>query len=82
MVWQSGRTEPIHEELETDFEPDTQEECSAAWLQNLPSKIPPTDPFWQPKYYPFNLYSLAKAEEKLNYMHKQPCDRRTCETGC
>jgi len=36
------------------------------------SKIPPTDPFWQPKYYPFNLYSQKKAEEKLNYMHKNP----------
>ena len=36
------------------------------------SKIPLADPFWQPKYYPFNLYSLKKAEEKLDYMHKNP----------
>ncbi len=36
------------------------------------SKIPPTDPFWQPKYYPLNLYSQKKAEEKLDYMHKNP----------
>jgi len=36
------------------------------------SSIPPEDPFWQPKYYPFNLYSATKAEEKLDYMHKNP----------
>lgn len=30
------------------------------------SKIPPADPFWQPKYYPFSLYSIKKAEEKLD----------------
>ncbi len=36
------------------------------------SKIPPADPFWQPKYYPFNLFSRKKAEEKLDYMHKNP----------
>ncbi|MCA9238744.1 MAG: transposase [Planctomycetales bacterium] len=36
------------------------------------SQIPHGDPFWQPKYYPFNLYSLKKAEEKLDYMHMNP----------
>jgi putative transposase len=36
------------------------------------SKIPPADPFWQPKYYLFNLYSQKKAEEKLDYMHNNP----------
>lgn len=36
------------------------------------SNIPPDDPFWQPKYYPFSLYSPRKAEEKLDYMHKNP----------
>ncbi len=36
------------------------------------SEIPPDDPFWQPKYYPFNLYSQQKAEEKLDYMHQNP----------
>jgi putative transposase len=29
-------------------------------------------PFWQPKYYPFNLYSEKKATEKLDYMHINP----------
>ena len=36
------------------------------------SKIPSAEPFWQPKYYPFNLYSPQKAEEKLDYIHKNP----------
>jgi len=36
------------------------------------SKFPFEDPFWQPKYYPFNLYSQKKAKEKLDYMHKNP----------
>jgi putative transposase len=36
------------------------------------AKIPPTDPFWQPKYYPFNLYNSGKAREKLDYMHWNP----------
>lgn len=34
--------------------------------------IPTTEPFWQPKYYPFNLYSDSKAREKLQYMHLNP----------
>lgn len=36
------------------------------------SAIPFEDPFWTPKYYPFNLYSTHKAEEKLEYMHNNP----------
>ena len=28
--------------------------------------------FWQPKYYPFELYSSRKAEEKVQYMHENP----------
>ncbi len=30
------------------------------------------DPFWQPRYYPFNRYSQKKAIEKLDYMHFSP----------
>lgn len=30
------------------------------------------DPVWQPKYYPFNLYSEEKVREKLTYMHENP----------
>ncbi len=31
-----------------------------------------TDPVWQPKYYPFNLYSREKTLERLQYMHENP----------
>ncbi|MCO6044090.1 transposase [Aeoliella sp. ICT_H6.2] len=34
--------------------------------------IPPADLLWQPRYHPFNVYSQKKAEEKLDYMHKNP----------
>jgi len=27
---------------------------------------------WQPKYYPFNVFTLKKALEKLEYMHNNP----------
>ena len=30
------------------------------------------DPFWQRKYYAFEIYSRAKLEEKLTYMHLNP----------
>jgi putative transposase len=35
-------------------------------------KIPAAEPFWQPKYYPFNLLTARKAREKLDYMHLNP----------
>jgi putative transposase len=28
--------------------------------------------FWQPKYFPFEIYSRKKLEEKLTYMHQNP----------
>ena len=30
------------------------------------------DRFWQAKYYPFEIYSRRKLEEKLRYMHENP----------
>jgi putative transposase len=30
------------------------------------------DRFWLPKYFPFEVYSLRKMEEKLRYMHENP----------
>jgi len=35
-------------------------------------KIDRGDPFWQAKYYAFNLYSEEKVREKLTYMHENP----------
>jgi putative transposase len=32
-------------------------------------------PFWQPRYYDFNVFSEGKRVEKLNYMHWNPMKR-------
>ncbi len=31
--------------------------------------------FWQPRFYDFNVYSHAKKNEKLDYMHANPVNR-------
>ena len=36
------------------------------------SKFPKTDPIWQVRFYSFEIYTTAKIEEKLNYMHMNP----------
>lgn len=35
----------------------------------------PQRPFWQPRYYDFNVYSEKKTVEKLRYMHRNPVAR-------
>jgi putative transposase len=35
--------------------------------------------FWQRRFYDFNVYSLGKLREKLNYMHANPVIRRLVE---
>ena len=46
------------------------------WLEDGKARyleaINPSDPYWQPKYYSFEIYSRAKIEEKLTYMHQNP----------
>ena len=32
-------------------------------------------PFWQPRYYDFNVYSERKRVEKIRYMHRNPVKR-------
>ena len=34
-----------------------------------------TEPFWQARYYDFNVWSEHKRIEKLNYMHLNPVKR-------
>jgi putative transposase len=41
-------------------------------LVHYAEKTGDDDPFWQAKYYPFNLYSEEKVREKLTYMHENP----------
>ncbi len=40
------------------------------------------DPVWQPKCYPFNLFSEKKALEKLAYMHSNPVRAGLVEHAC
>lgn len=41
-------------------------------LQNYAATIDLAEPVWQPRYYPFHVFSETKLEEKLNYMHNNP----------
>lgn len=34
-----------------------------------------TRPFWQPRYYDFNVWSERKRVEKLRYLHRNPVKR-------
>ena len=43
-------------------------EGNSAYFQN--SDVP--DSIWTPKYYSFEIYSVAKLTEKLEYMHQNP----------
>jgi putative transposase len=36
-------------------------------------------PFWQPRYYDFNVFSSAKTTEKLRYIHRNPVHRGLVE---
>ena len=37
------------------------------------------EPFWQERYYDFNVYSERKRTEKLRYMHRNPVNRGLVE---
>ena len=72
MCWKNGQRSPIHDHAQSS--------CGVRVLRgvaaNYAATFPPEDPFWQAKYYPFNLYSERKAREKLDYMHLNPV--RSC----
>jgi len=48
------------------------------YMKTLPAywaTIEETDPVWQARYYPFNVFSEKKLVEKLDYMHLNPVRR-------
>jgi len=49
--------------------------------QNVAHKVPhpPDTPFWQPRYYDFNVWSSEKRIEKLKYIHRNPVRRGLVE---
>jgi len=38
-------------------------------------RLPEGCPFWQPRYYDFNVWSESKRVEKLRYIHRNPVAR-------
>ena len=38
-------------------------------------RLPEGNPFWEPRYYDFNVWSEAKRVEKLRYIHRNPVRR-------
>ena len=59
------------------------EESLARILQALKisvSKHLPPKPFWQRRYYDFNVFTFGKQAEKLGYMHRNPVTRGLVET--
>lgn len=38
-------------------------------------RLPEGSPFWEPRYYDFNVWSEAKRAEKLRYIHRNPVRR-------
>jgi putative transposase len=45
------------------------------------SKRLPEKPFWQRRYYDFNVFSSGKQAEKLEYMHRNPVTRGLVEVA-
>jgi putative transposase len=45
--------------------------------QNTAHQLQPVEgaPFWEPRYYDFNVWSEAKRIEKLRYIHRNPVRR-------
>jgi putative transposase len=51
-------------------------------LREYAKAIDPKDPFWQAKYYTFNVFTEKKAIEKLAYMHCNPVRAGLVEQAC
>jgi putative transposase len=49
--------------------------------QNVAREMHPPEgtPFWEPRYYDFNVWSDAKRVEKLRYIHRNPVRRGLVE---
>lgn len=56
------------------------------FLQSLKQSVARTlalraaDPFWQARYYDFNVWSERKFREKLRYIHRNPVKRGLVKT--
>mgnify|MGYP001288036007 CR=1 FL=1 len=49
--------------------------CPSRVLCERAGLLDATNPFWQPRYYDFNVYREKKLMEKLEYVHQNPVQR-------
>jgi putative transposase len=50
-----------------------------AWKQSVSRQLGGDGkPFWQERYYDFNVFSALKRKEKLRYIHRNPVTRGLC----
>jgi putative transposase len=73
LVWfdQPGNLSPFM----NHWKDQTSQKIKALFRKDLPryaSTIDATDPAWQSRYYPFNVFTEKKLAEKLDYMHLNP----------
>ena len=66
-------------------EPERGRLCTAIQMlkQNVARTLPrlvDSKPFWQARYYDFNVWNEKKRIEKLRYMHRNPVKRGLVET--
>jgi REP-associated tyrosine transposase len=59
-------TEPERESLATAMQ---------AFKQSVARHLGTTEPFWQTRYYDFNVYTERKRTQKLRYIHRNPVRR-------
>jgi putative transposase len=51
-----------------------------AWKQSVARHLNPGAPFWQTRYYDFNVYTGRKRMDKLRYIHHNPVRRGLVES--
>ncbi len=61
--------------LVTEPEEDSLATAMQALKQSVSRPLGAEEPFWQSRYYDFNVYSERKRIEKLRYIHRNPVTR-------
>ena len=63
-------------------EPERESLASAmqAFKQSVARHLGATEPFWQTRYYDFNVRTERKRIEKLRYIHRNPVKRGLVES--
>ena len=70
---------PEHVHLLVSEPPETQLATALKSIKLSIAKQSEQRPFWQPRYYDFNVFTERKRAEKLRYMHRNPVKRGLVE---